>query len=173
MITRLSSFASSFAGAVVLMSALVFGAMFTAYSCTRAAYAQEGSGSAMVVDAGSASAPAPDTAQPAPASTLDELSALKAKYEALKTAQPDAKMLAWAALIAAALKLMLSLFNRYVFKETKTWTKWIALGAAVPIALLSYYALGNGLFASLVYAGAGPGAIIVHELLQKKAPSSS
>lgn len=121
-----------------------------------------------------AAAPAPAVA-PAPSLT-DELAELKTKYEQLKAARSgtdgDLTLLAWAAMIAAALKVLLSAFNRWVFSETKSWTKWIALGAAVPIALLSHYALGHTLFESLIVAGAGPGAIIVHELLQRKKPAA-
>jgi len=36
----------------------------------------------------------------------------------------------------------------------------------VPIALLAHYAGGNGLLASIVVAGGGPGAILAHELLK-------
>lgn len=117
---------------------------------------------------GSAAAAAP---APAPTSALDELAALKDKYDELRAAQKGKSptLLLWAALIAAALKVALSLFTRYVFKESKSWMKWVALGAAVPIALLSHFAGGFSLFDSLVFAGAGPGAIIFHELLKKKA----
>lgn len=110
------------------------------------------------------------TAPPVDPGLLDQLTEVKAQYDALKAARAagDPTILLWAGLIATVLKLLLSTFNRFVFAETKKWTKWLALGAAVPIALLSYYALGNGLFESLIYAGSGPGAIIVHELLQRK-----
>jgi hypothetical protein len=110
------------------------------------------------------------TPAPAPTTPLDDLADVKAKYDALRDAMRDKSptLLLWAAMLAAALKLMLSLFSRYVLKESKTWTKWIALGAAVPIALLSHYAGGFSLFDSLVFAGAGPGAIIIHELLKRK-----
>ena len=110
------------------------------------------------------------SAVPTPAaSPLDELGDLKAKYDALRAAQKDKSptLLLWAAMIATGLKLLLSLFSKYVAKETKSWTKWVALGAAVPIALLSYFAGGASLFDSLMLAGAGPGAIIVHELLKR------
>lgn len=100
-----------------------------------------------------------------PADPLTELQALKLAYEALKANQdPSLKMLLWAGVLAAGLKLALTAFNRLVYKETKSWTRWVAVSAAVPIALLSHYALGNGWFASLVYAGSGPGAIVAHEL---------
>lgn len=105
--------------------------------------------------------PPPPTSDP-----LTDLAALKAAYDALKANHdPALTTLLWAGLLSVGLKLGLSVFMRLVYKETKSWTRWVALGAAVPIALLSHYALGNGWFASLIYAGAGPGAIIVHELL--------
>lgn len=107
------------------------------------------------------------TATPPPTGDpLADLDALRAAYDALRASHdPALTMLLWAGLLAGGLKLALSVFMRLVYKETKSWTRWVALGAAVPIALLSHYALGNNWFASLVYAGAGPGAIIVHELL--------
>jgi hypothetical protein len=97
---------------------------------------------------------------------LTELAAVKAAYEALKANHdPSLTVLLWAGILAAGLKLALTGFMRLVYKETKSWTRWVALGATVPIALLSHFALGNSWFASLVYAGAGPGSIVVHELL--------
>lgn len=112
---------------------------------------------------------APQAGSGSQATPLDDLADVKAKYDALRAAQKNksATMLLWAAMLAAALKLLLSLFTKYVLKESKSWMKWVALGAAVPIALLSHFALGNSLFDSLVFAGAGPGAIIVHELLKR------
>lgn len=117
---------------------------------------------------GSASEPAPAVAEPAaPPTLVDQLKELHSKYEALKSNKDkSAKMLLWAALIAGALKLVLSVVNLAAGKKPKRWLAWIALGLAVPIALLSYYAAGNSLFDSLVYAGAGPGAIVLHELLK-------
>jgi hypothetical protein len=133
---------------------------------------------AVVVDAGvPVAAPAPDAgsgsaATPAPVEDpLAQLADVKAKYDLLREAMRSKSptLLLWAGMLAAAMKLLLSLFTRYVLKESKSWTKWIALGAAVPIALLAHYAGGFSLFDSLVFAGAGPGAIVIHELMKRKA----
>lgn len=120
-----------------------------------------------VAGSGSAVA-APVVAPPAQTETLlSQLGELKARYEALKSnSDKSAKMLLWAALIAAGLKILLSLANLAAGKKPSKWLAWIALVLAVPIALLSYFAAGNSLFDSLVYAGAGPGAIVLHELLK-------
>lgn len=133
-----------------------------------------------MIDAGSA-APA---AQPevvadpasgattAPTPTVETLSKayseLKAKYEAAKSeTDGGARKLLFAALLAAALKYALDGIN---FASKYTLSKqlaWVALGLAVPIALLSKYAGGAGWFDALLYAGAGPGAIVVHELIAR------
>lgn len=108
---------------------------------------------------------------------LDELAALKAKYDALRAAKDsgskDLLWFAYAALVAAALRLLLAAINTYRGDKPKAWAKWTALGLAVPIALLTYYAAGAGLWAAVVMAGAGPGAIVVNELLKRKAPAAS
>jgi len=127
-----------------------------------------------VVDAGgSATAPAVSPI----GAPLDELAALKAKYDTLKAAKDsgskDLLWFAYAALAAGVLRVLLAAINAYRGDKPKTWAKWTALGLAVPIALLTYYGAGAGLWASLVMAGSGPGAIIVNELLKRKAPASS
>jgi hypothetical protein len=97
---------------------------------------------------------------------LDQLADLRAKHAELKDAKDkDARTLLWAALIAGVLKALLSLVNR-IWSKPKKWTAWGALGLSVPIALLSHFAAGNGWFDSLLFAGAGPGAIAIHELLK-------
>lgn len=111
------------------------------------------------------------TVEPVPPTLVEQLKELQAKYTALKgNTDKSAKMLLIAGLLAAALKLLLSGVNLLAGKKPAKWLAWIALFLAVPIALLSYYAAGNSLFDSLVYAGAGPGAIVVHELLKRLAP---
>lgn len=145
------------------------------------AAADEGGGSAVVeptgsayrplfVDAGIDAAPAAGPTIPVvaePPSMLSQLKELQQRYEALKgNTDKSAKMLLWAALLAAGLKLLLSGVNLAAGKKPAKWLAWIALVLAVPIALLSYFAAGNSLFDSLVYAGAGPGAIVLHELLK-------
>lgn len=118
-----------------------------------------------------------DTAVPPVGAPLDELAALKAKYDALKAAKDsgskDLLWFAYAALAAAALRVLLAAINAYRGDKPRTWAKWTALGVAVPIALLTYYAAGAGLWAAIVMAGAGPGAIAVNELLKRKAPAAS
>lgn len=107
----------------------------------------------------------PPVMQPAP--MLEQLRDLQAKYQALKDSKDkSAKMLLWAALIAAGLKMALSAVNALAGKKPKQWLALVALVLAVPIALLSHFAAGNSWFDSLIYAGAGPGAIVVHELVK-------
>ena len=104
---------------------------------------------------------------------LDELAAAKAKYDALKAAKDsgskDLLWFAYAALAAAVIRILLSAIHVWRGDKPKGWAKWAALGLAVPLALLTYYAAGAGLWAAIVMAGAGPGAIIINELLKKKA----
>lgn len=118
-------------------------------------------------DDGSGSAVSPAPAPASPPTIVDQLKDLQARYMALKAnSDKSAKLLLYAALLAAGLKLLLSGVNLLAGRKPTKWLAWIALGLAVPIALLSYYAAGNSLFESLVYAGSGPGAIVVHELLK-------
>jgi hypothetical protein len=114
--------------------------------------------------------PSPTT--PAPA-ILDELAKLRLQYAELKSAKDgDAKMLLWAALIAGVLKTLLSITN-VIWKKPKKWLAWVAMGTAVPIALLSHFAAGNGWVDSLIVAGGGPGAILFNELLKLFAKSKA
>jgi hypothetical protein len=115
----------------------------------------------VLVDAGSASASSPTTPD-----VFTELSTLKQAYSALKDAKdPSAKPLLWASLIAIALRTLLALANA-IWTKPKKWLAWVALGVAVPIALLSHYAAGHGWMAALIVAGGGPGAILVNEVLK-------
>lgn len=134
-------------------------------------------------DTGSASTPAAapdaDSAATVPpiGSPLDELAAVKAKYEALKAAKgsgsKDLLWFAYAALAAAVIRVLLAGLTAWRGDKPKGWAKWAALGLAVPLALLTYYAAGAGWWQAIVMAGAGPGAIIVNELLKRKtAPAS-
>lgn len=160
---------------IILLSGGVAFALLSVYDIG-VAHAQVGSGSA-VVDVGSAAGSA-SAATPAPDQAMvDQLRELHAKYLAMKAAaDKDTKMLLWAALLAAGLKILLSIVNMLAgYKPTK-WLAWIAMGLAVPIALTSHYALGYSLFDSLIFAGSGPGAVVVHELLKlfgkKPAPAT-
>lgn len=127
---------------------------------------------------GSGSATAPTASQgsaadvPAISDPLTELAAVKAKYDALLAARKDgSKDLLWfayAALAAAVIRTLLSAIKTWRGDKPTGWVKWAALGLAVPLALLTYYAAGAGLWAAIVMAGAGPGAVIVNELLKKK-----
>jgi hypothetical protein len=113
-------------------------------------------------------AAAPTTAPATEPSVLDDLAKLRAAYEALRAStDKSAKMLLWAGLLAAGLKLLLDLINLAAKRKPQKWLAWVALGLAVPIALLSHYALGHSVFDSLVYAGAGPGAIVVNEIIKR------
>lgn len=105
-------------------------------------------------------------------SPLDELAALKAKYEALRAARSggskDLLWFAYAALAATVIRVLLAALAAWRGSASRTWAKWTALGLAVPLALLTYYAAGAGLWAAIVMAGAGPGAIVVNELLKRR-----
>lgn len=123
--------------------------------------------------------PAPAAEAPAAGSATDvppigdplaELAALKAKYDALKAAKDsgsrDLLWFAYAALAAAAIRIFLAGLTAWRGDKPKGWAKWAALGAAVPLYLLTYYAAGAGLWAAIVMAGAGPGAIVANELIK-------
>ncbi len=131
-------------------------------------------------DAGSAVAADPangvvtPAVQPAPAlDTVDgakqAYTDIKSKYEALKKSGGDGspKKLAFAAFLAIVLKYLLDAVNVVSRRGLKKQLAWVALGLAVPIALLSKYAGGTGWFEALVYAGSGPGAVVVHELIAR------
>lgn len=155
---------------VILLAGLVAIGLLSAYSI---ASADTGSGSGSTVLVGSGSGSSVDAVSgaapiaPAPAALMDELKNLKEQYAKVRgEADKDAKMLLWAGLIAGVLKVLLSLIDRVSKKKPNKWMAWIALALSVPIALLSHYALGNSVFDSLVFAAAGPGAIVVHELLK-------
>lgn len=134
-------------------------------------------------DTGSSAAPSStpangSAAEPAPiADPLTELAALKLKYDALKAARDsgskDLLWFAYAALAAAFIRTLLSGIKAWRGDKPTGWVKWTALALAVPLALLTYYAAGAGLWAAIVMAGAGPGAILVNELLKKKAAPAS
>lgn len=135
-----------------------------------------GEANAQVMEAGSA-VMEPVAPADAPDSTIEQLRELQAKYKALKAAgDKDPKTLLWAAMLAAGLKALLSILNRFGGGKRKKWLAWIAMSLSVPIALLSHYAGGHSWFDSLIFAGAGPGAVIFHELMKvfdKKAPEPS
>ncbi len=140
-----------------IASAIATGGMIVEQACAD-------SGSAVVIPP----PPADSTAQPAPVvSPLQQLKDLQAAYEALKSNKDkSARMLLWAAAIAAALKLLLSGINLLAGKKPKQWLALIALGLGVPIYLLSHFVAGHGWFDSILVAGAGPGAVFVHELIK-------
>ncbi len=95
---------------------------------------------------------------------------LKARYNALKGTEGTERKFGIAAFLAIILKYLLDFIKLAHRVHSKPWFSkampWIAMGLSVPIALLSRYALGSGWFDALLYAGAGPGAIIVNELLK-------
>jgi hypothetical protein len=100
-------------------------------------------------------------------SPLDQLRDLQAKYVALRAEKDKgAKMLLIAGAIAGGLKILLSVVNRVAGDKPKRWLALLALFLAVPIALLTHYAAGHGWVDSIIVAGGGPGAIVVHELMK-------
>jgi len=153
-----------------LLTTVIAAGLLALYS-VGTAHADSGSGS------GSGSGSAIDVVSAPALGVVDELKELRAKYEVIKAqGDKDAKLLLWAGLIAGMLKLLLTIVHRVSGPKPKRWMAWIAMGLAVPIALLSHYALGNSVFDSLVVAGGGPGAVLVHELLQafkKREPAPS
>lgn len=130
-----------------------------------------GVGSDVATDAGSGSGSGSAVVTLPPIDTMAGLKArydeLRASYNALKDSDGSPRKLALAALMALVLKFLLDAANRVAEDRWKKQLAWAALGLAVPIALLSKYAGGVGWFDALVYAGAGPGAIVVHELLAR------
>lgn len=121
--------------------------------------------------ASEATAAPPLATVPPIASPLDELAALKAKYDALKAAKSgggskDLIWFAYALLGAAVLRVLLAAINAYRGDKPKKWAKWTALALAVPIALLTYYGMGTGWWQAIVMAGAGPGAIVANEAIK-------
>lgn len=121
-----------------------------------------------LADGSAAVEAAPVAAPTAPEpNVLHDLSKLRDAYEALKANKDkSAKTLLLVALLAIGLKVLLDIVNIVLARRPKKWLKWVAISLAVPIALLSHYALGFSLFDSLIWAGAGPGAVIVHELVK-------
>lgn len=131
-----------------------------------------GSGSSEV-GSGSAIATAPELAPAgsgagsAEPSITVAVTEAKDAYDRLRAAPDDVSTAPlWAALIAALLKLALSILYAIRKSRPKQWLSWALLGLAVPIALLSYYALGNSWLAAVIHAGGGPGAVLVHELIK-------
>jgi hypothetical protein len=101
-----------------------------------------------------------------PPSLLDQLRDLQAAYQAAKdNTDKSARMLLWAAAIAAALKFALDLLGRLA--GGKSWMPLVAMGMAVPIGLLSHFVAGHSWFDSILVAGSGPGAVFVHELIKR------
>lgn len=150
---------------VLLLSAVVAVGLLSMYSI---AGADVGSNAGSAVTTGSGSGSSVDTMS---STMMDELANLKEQYAKVRgEADKDAKMLLWAGLIAGILKLLLSIVTRVSASKKTKWLGWVAMGLSVPIALFSHYALGNSVFDSLVYAGAGPGAIVIHELLKVVLP---
>lgn len=140
-----------------------------------------GSGSAVtptVVDTGSGSGsavaqppvvPSTDSAiPPAPEKALsDQLKDVQQAYKDLKSSSPEEKDLAIAAFIAILMNLLLTGVKR-VMKLTskgKKWLPFVALGLGLVIAIVQKFALGGGWVQALIYGGAGPGAVIVQEML--------
>lgn len=165
---------------VLLLAGLVALGLLTFYSVASAdpgvvpaPLVGSGSGSSLGSGSGTDAVSSAAPITPPPQSLIDEVKELRAKYEAASSSKDkDTKVLLWAGLIAALLKVVLSVVNRLSGSKPKKWLAWVAMGLAVPIALLSHYALGHSVFDSLIYAGAGPGAIIVHELLKVFMPEA-
>ena len=119
-------------------------------------------------------APTPPVIALPPIESLDGLKArydeLREKYEAAKDANGTPRQLLFCAFGAACLKVLLDAANALAKHRWKQHLNWVALGLAVPIALLSRYAAGVGWFDAGLYALIGPGAIAANELLKRLRP---
>lgn len=117
--------------------------------------------------AGNASEEA-DGPVPAPEKDLKEqLKEAREKYDELKDASPTEKKLAIAAFIAVLLNLLLTGLKKVMkfTKKGKKYLPWIALSLGVVIVMVEKFALGGSWVEAIIYGGAGPGAVLVQELL--------
>jgi len=130
---------------------------------------------AVAVDPESGSATSTDGA----VDTLPELKTayedLKSKYAAYKAATPGEKTVLLALFLAALLKLALDGVNLASKFRWKKALGWVALGLAVPIFVCTYYATSRSWISALILAAAGPGSVVVNELLKtlRKGTSTS
>lgn len=128
--------------------------------------------------------PEPARAQQAPVGlglSQEEITALvgqlteaRADLDKYRAAAPSEKKFALAALLAVALNIALGVIKRLlnVTSTAKKVIPWVALGLAVPIALLAKYGADGSWADAIIFAGAGPGAVVVQELLALFKPKS-
>lgn len=96
---------------------------------------------------------------------LAEARAGIAKYQ---TAEPTAKKFALALLLAGILNIVVTIIKRLtnITETAKKVIPWVALALAVPVGLLAKYGAGGSWVDAVIFAGAGPGAIVVQELMK-------
>lgn len=101
-------------------------------------------------------------------SLVDQAKDAKEAYDKVQTASPAEKKFAIAGLIAVILNLLLTGLKKVMklTKSKKKWLPYVALGLGVVIAVVERYALGGGWGDAILYGGAGPGAVVVQELMK-------
>ena len=101
-------------------------------------------------------------------SVLDQAKDAKEAYDKVKSAEGVEKKFAIAGLIAVLLNLLLTGLKKVMklTKSKKKWLPYVALGLGVVIAIVERYALGGGWGDAILYGGAGPGAVVVQELMK-------
>lgn len=129
-----------------------------------------GSGSAVTVDSGSGMGSGSSVAKPTSVtdkSLLDQLNEIRTEYAAYKNSTPAGKDLALAGLLAVLLNLALTAVKKImsITDKGKKWLPWVATGLGILITILDKYALGGGWVQALIYGAAGPGAVVIQELL--------
>lgn len=110
---------------------------------------------------------APETTAEEEKTVKEEVLDAKDAIKAFKDADATEKTLLFAAMMAALLNLLLTGIKR-VMKLTTKGRKvlpWVALGAGLLIAIFERFVLGGSWMEAIIYGGAGPGAIIVEELM--------
>lgn len=99
---------------------------------------------------------------------------LRAAYDAAKDVQDRSlRMALYAGLLATLLKFALDAVKAIGSFALRRAMSWVALLLAVPIALFTRFAAGGSWLDALIFAAAGPGAVVVHELINavKKRPT--
>ena len=149
-----------------LLSLLVVGALL-ALLAPQPCYAQNDGGPAPVasgpVDPVTADAGAVEAE---PADLVAQLKELRAKLDAVKSAQPGEKLLALAGLVAGVVFLLIAVIKRVtgITSRGKKMIPWVLMSLAVVGAVAASYAGGVSAFDAIVIAGGGPGSILINEL---------
>jgi hypothetical protein len=99
---------------------------------------------------------------------LAKYNAMKEAYAAAKGSGADGKTLLYFLLLAACANLLISGIKRamQLTNKGKKYLPWIAAGLGVVAGFASYYGLGVGLLAAVIYGAGPPAAIIFQELFK-------